>query len=142
MQQECGYGLNDRNWLTTRFSFNFGWYHLTYFGAVIVACWWSTLSILLKITTCLLTIRNDSEFFLSYNCAYNYNTTKTFHTRKLSTNVSFFQMANLCWWYYISKLTEFVDTVSLSQLSLKIICLFSRWQTCVGGIIFQNLQSL
>jgi hypothetical protein len=31
----------------------------------------------------------------------------------------FFQMANLCWWYYLSKFTEFLDTVSTDTLTYR-----------------------
>lgn len=34
-----------------------------------------------------------------------------FFVNKLMIVFELFQMANLCWWYYISKLTEFADTV-------------------------------
>lgn len=51
-------------------------------------------------------------------------------------------MANLCWWYYISKLTEFIDTVKLTRYvrsvyQLKNIVLRNNYISLVSGV-FRN----
>ncbi|XP_026675820.1 elongation of very long chain fatty acids protein AAEL008004 [Diaphorina citri] len=50
-----------------------------------------------------------------------------------SHNPTALRMANLCWWYYISKLTEFADT--LSNLSIDTFIMFSTG----GHGTFSNL---